>query len=229
MVFSISEVAGKRASRGVLARGNYARCRSIAWVSAVLGLMACGGAANPARPPASSPTLRVEQAASEPVPLGGPAPVRVTTEPTLELNTPEALARALVETLRTGDDHAADTLLLSAEDITRMCPHAAQASEKWDRITAEFEGKLRRKFKQSFHDCRTIFDFSGAQIVEVRPEPIETEDKEDCGAPVEISDDISVVVQSGHSRYTFRIDDAVRTPQGWKTADLLRCPTSQDE
>ncbi|HMR80296.1 MAG TPA: hypothetical protein PKD61_34550 [Polyangiaceae bacterium] len=200
----------------------------MAWVSAVLGLMACGGAANPDRAPVPPPTLRVEQTASKPEPLGA-VPVRVTTEPSLELNTPEALARALVETLRTGDDHAADTLLLSAEDITRMCPHAAQASEKWDRITAEFEGKLRRKFKQSFHDCRTIFDFSGAQIVEVRPEPIETEDKEDCGAPVETSDDISIVVQSGHSRYTFRIDDAVRTPQGWKTADLLRCATSQDE
>lgn len=177
----------------------------------------------------SPPTLRVEQTASEPEPLDSPVPVRVTTEPALELNTPEALARALVEALRTGDDHTADTLLLSAEDITKMCPHAAQPSEKWDKITAEFEGKLRRRFKQSFHDCRTIFDFSGAQIVEVRLEPIETEDKDDCGAPVEISDDISVVVQSGHSRYTFRIDDAVRTPQGWKTADLLRCPTSQGE
>ncbi len=145
-----------------------------------------------------------------------------------DLSTPEALAAAMLEVLRSGDIDSANQLLVSTEDVKALCPNAGSGAPKWEKILAQFGGELRKRWQKRIHKCRIAFDFSAAHIVEVKPKPVEKEGPKDCGAPVETIDDIEVVVQSSHRRYTFRLDDCVLTPEGWKSADLLRCPPSDE-
>ncbi len=194
-----------------------------------LPFVACGGAPAPAPTPPPAPPVQVEKPAEDAQPDDSAPPVMVSEANAQgDLSTPEGLAAAVFEVLRSGDIDAANQLLVSTEDVKALCPNAASGAPKWEKILAEFGGELRRRWTKRIHKCRTAFDFSAAHIVEVKAKPVEKEGPKDCGAPVETIDDIKVVVQSSHRRYSFKIDDAVRTPVGWKSADLLRCPTSDE-
>lgn len=130
-------------------------------------------------------------------------------------STPEDIASAVVGFLADNDfeGYMAATVLTS-DQFFDICP--AGGSYKFD----------VDDFRDEFNDCREAFDFSAATITGVvsKLEPIAAH-SHDCGneEPVNYTERIEITVTNSGKAYTFRLNDVVETPDGWRQSDDMRC------
>lgn len=129
-------------------------------------------------------------------------------------STPQALAELTVDLLNKNDfaGYSKETVA-TPQEIIDICPSVTSFQVDSKDIAS------------GFNDCLKRGRFGKAKVVSVNAK-LGSRSAATCGAkdPVEFADSIEVTVDTGSGAYTFKINDAVRTKNGWKVTNDLKCP-----
>ncbi len=124
-------------------------------------------------------------------------------------STVQDLAGDVVGYLRSQDFKGlSESLVVSAQDYAAVCPALTGYSVDL--------GKHQEKFAA----CLSKADWSKAQVSNVLPT---MGFAPGCGAQVEYATNVQVAVTAGTTPYSFRVDSAVKTKDGWKLTAPLTC------
>jgi hypothetical protein len=123
---------------------------------------------------------------------------------------PEDLAEQVVESLKDGELQTyIDDLVATPQEVLDVCP--AVSSYRVDQAEQQ----------QHFNECLAHADFHTAKVTQALPtlvtDPI-------CSAGVTAAQEIRVTVSTDTAIYTFTIDGALETKDGWKVTGKLKCP-----
>jgi hypothetical protein len=104
--------------------------------------------------------------------------------------------------------------------------------EEQSEICPQAPGLDRDKLYREFEQCRKRFDFSQAKVdgVETKGHVIIPEDSNaKCGkqAQYDLITEMKVTVSANGKRYAFRMGPAVKTDDGWRSADELDCSAGE--